>query len=283
MKRFSKSARRVLIASTIAIAASLNGGCRSLEYFSTVSNADQFGNVFGTDIPTIEGNAAQAQVMDKPLRNEYIAMKLFEIDRSYYNFVTLLNVSDTGVASFADFAQLGLTTAATAIPVVQTTKVLATAATAVGGARAVYNQDLLRTQTLQAIQTQMDADRLKIKSIITTRMDECQISQYPMGFVLADLQAYAAAGTPDSAIAALTNSANKAKQAASTPSNTASADSSTDGGGGGQGGGSGPKKTKSIPVELEPRLGKLSVTYTAPNNCPLPKGQNSASGIAALY
>ncbi|WP_292532043.1 hypothetical protein [Methylocystis sp.] len=151
MNRFSKSARRVFVVSAIAIAASLNGGCRSLEYFSQISHADQFGNVFDTDIPAIEATAESAQVMGKPRRNEYIAMKLFEIDRNYYNFVTLLNVSDTGVASFADFAQLGLTTAATAIPVVQTTKVLATAATAVGGARAVYNQDLLRTQTLQAI------------------------------------------------------------------------------------------------------------------------------------
>jgi hypothetical protein len=199
-------------------------------------------------------------------------MKIFEIDRSYYNFVTLLNVSDTGVISFADFAQLGLTTAATAIPVVQTTKVLATVATAVGGARAVYNEDLLRTQTLQAIQTQMDADRLKIRNIITSRMDACKISQYPMGFVLADLQAYAAAGTPDSAIVALTNSATKAKQAASTPNSTATAD----GDGGGVRGGSGGKG-QAIPVSIPNRLGTLSVTYTPPNNCPLP-GQSSASG-----
>lgn len=127
----------------------------------------------------------------------------------------------------------------------------------------------------------MDADRLKIRGIIITRMDECQTSQYPMGFVLADLQAYAAAGTPDSAIAALTNSANKAKQAASTPSNTASTDSST-GGGEGSGASGGAKKGGPIPVPIEPRLGKHSVTYTPPNNCPLP-GQKSATGIAALY
>jgi hypothetical protein len=281
MNRFSRRALQVFIVSSLIIAASLNGGCRSIEYFSQVSHADQFGNAFGTDMDSIEATALRVGTLDLPRRNEFIAMKLFEVDRNYYYFLTLLNVSDTGIASFADFAQLGLTTAATAIPLVQTTKVLATAATAVGGARAVYNQDLLRTQTLQAIQTQMDADRLKIRGIIITRMDECQTSQYPMGFVLADLQAYAAAGTPDSAIAALASSANKAKQAASTPSNTASADSST-GGGEGSGASRGAKKGDPIPVLIEPRLGKLSITYTPPNNCPLP-GKKPASAIAARY
>lgn len=280
MKRFSKSARQVLLSSTIAIAASMNGGCRSIEYFSRATNADQFTNAFSSEeINSLKANAQlEAERKTKTQRNAYVAMKLFEIDRSYYNFVTLLNASDTGVISFADFAQLGLTTAATAIPVVQTTKVLATAATAVGGARAIYNEDLLRTQTLQAIQTQMEADRLKIRNIIVSRMDACEISEYPMGFVLADLQSYAAAGTPDSAIVALTNSATKAKQAASTPSSTANPDSGSGGGGGGDG-----KKGPPISVPIPARLGTLSVSYAPPNVCPLHTGPKAASGIAALY
>jgi len=70
----------------------------------------------------------------KTERNEYISMKMFEIDQAYYKYLTWLDIGDTGVVSSADFAQLGLTTAATAIPVAQTTKILAAAATAVGGA-----------------------------------------------------------------------------------------------------------------------------------------------------
>ncbi|MEF3366585.1 hypothetical protein V3H18_08575 [Methylocystis sp. 9N] len=270
----SKPAIKLAFAGIVAISSSLTGGCRSLQYFSQVSGADQFAKSFPEYELNVIKSGAEGYIFhheytyypDKLRRNQYISVKMFDIDREYFNFVSLLNVSDTGVASFSDFAQLGLTTAATAIPVVQTTKVLATAATAVGGARAIYNEDLLRTQTLQALQTQMDADRIKIKNIIVDRMDNCSAAQYPIGFVLSDLQAYAAAGTVDSAIASLSNSATKAKQTATTSSSTASADSGEGSKKSGEGG------KKSGEVIIEGARGKLTYNFTPTNNCPLPSG-----------
>lgn len=260
------------ILSTLAcIACILCGGCSPGRVFSKV-HGDQFDNAFPdgellfiersiTDIS--EGTPAMPSIdSDKDKRNRYISVKMFEIDRSYFQFVTLLNATDTGVVTFADFAQLGLTTAATAIPVVQTTKVLATAATAVGGAKAVYNENLLRTQTIQAIQTQMDADRAKVKNIIVARMDKCDYKKYPIGFVLSDLQAYASAGTPDSALTSLNNSATKAKQSAVTQASTASADG---GGGGAPSAKASDQNSKSVDVPG----GKLTYTFRETSPCPI--------------
>ena len=192
-------------------------------------------------------------------RNEYIAIKMFEIDQAYYKYLTWVNISDTSIVSAADFAQLGLTTAATAIPVAQTTKILAATATAVGGAKSVYNSDLLKTQTLQAIGVQMDADRAAERNIIVSRMASCSPETYPMGFVLSDLQAYANSGTFEHALQSLTSSATKAKQASSSPTSVANT------GGGSGGASSSDPNSKSVAVNG----GTLTYSFKATSQCPL--------------
>jgi hypothetical protein len=208
-----------------------------------------------------------APIAYKNERNEYIAMKMFEIDQAYYKYLTWIDIGDTGVVSAADFAQLGLTTAATAIPVVQTTKILSAAATAVGGAKSVYNADLLKTQTLQAIAVQMDADRATERNIIVARMAACTPQTYPMGFVLSDLQAYANAGTFEHALQSLASSATKAKQASSSPTSVANT-------GGGSGGTSASDpNSKSVAVNG----GTLTYSFKATTQCPLVPSKTSTS------
>jgi len=273
MRTVSLNLRRI---ATVGVSCSLLcfiGGCNSTRIFSEV-HEDQFSNTFSpTELDILENSVmttvkydGQVEVVipditDNNSRNRYVAMKMFEMDREYFKYVTLLTAADTGVVSFADFAQLGLTTAATAIPVVQTTKVLAAVATAVGGAKGVYNSDLLRTQTIQAIHTQMDADRTKIKTVIGTRLLKCDIDEYPKGFVLSDMQALGTAGTADSAIASMLNSATKSKQAATSASSTASTDSAS--------GGVSPKDPNSKSVDVAG--GTLTYSFKAGSPCPLPK------------
>lgn len=192
---------------------------------------------------------------------------MFEIDQAYYKYLTWIDIGDTGVVSAADFAQLGLTTAATAIPVVQTTKILAATATAVGGAKSVYNADLLKTQTMQAIAVQMDADRGAERNIIVARMAACTPETYPMGFVLSDLQAYANAGTFEHALQSLASSATKAKQASSSPTSVANT-------GGGSGGTSASDpNSKSVAVNG----GTLTYSFKATTQCPLAPPKTSTS------
>jgi hypothetical protein len=186
---------------------------------------------------------------------------MLTIDRDYFQFKNNVYAADTGIASFADFAQLGLTTAASAIPLAQTTKILAVAATGVGGGKAVYNQDLLRAQTLQALATQMDADRTNVKNTILFRMANCDAGEYPWGLAFADLQAYADAGTTDSAITSLSHSATQAKQAASSPTSTASP--------GGSSGGPSPSDPNAKIVSVNG--GTLTYSFKATNQCPLKK------------
>lgn len=208
-----------------------------------------------------------AQKIYKNDRNEYISIKMFEIDRAYYKTITWGSIGDTGVVSAADFAQLGLTTVATAIPVAQATKVLSAAATAVGGGKSLYNADLLKSQTLQAIAVQMDADRAAERNIIVARMATCTPETYPMGFVLSDLQAYANAGTFEHALQSLASSATKAKQASSSPTSVANT-------GGGSGGTSASDpNSKSVTVNG----GTLTYSFKATTQCPLAPPKTSAS------
>lgn len=66
-----------------------------------------------------------------PWRKNYVSMKMYEIDKSYEAYWHDIDTDDVFISFGGDIALLGLTTAATAIPVAQTTKVLAAAATAV--------------------------------------------------------------------------------------------------------------------------------------------------------
>jgi hypothetical protein len=275
-------ARRAMSCGSVLLLGVLNSGCTTLSELNQLTHRDQFTNAFNdgatvagqptsytNELLTLENQAnAYVSTPDMGSRNDYISMKMFNIDHEYFEYTQLLYTGDTGIVSVADFAQLGLTTAATAIPVVQTTKILATIATGVGGGKAIYGQDVLKTQTLQAIQTQMDADRSKIKNQIVWRMANCKDDQsYPMGFILSDLQSYAAAGTVQSAIAGLVNSASKAKQASSSPSSTASAD--------GTGGGSASdSNAKSVDVYG----GKLTYSFKPATQCPLVETPKTASG-----
>jgi len=257
---------------TAAFLAVLVGGCTTIGKIYSSVHGDQFGNAFElpdqyqqqthTELKMLESNSSEYLLggdSSPTGRNDYISMKMFEIDREYFGFVGVLFAGDTGVVSAADFAQIGLSTAASAIPVMQTTKILSTVATGVGAGKSIYNQDLLKTQTLQAIRTQMDADRAKIKDTILFRMANCSLPTYPMGLVLSDLQAYAAAGTPESALVSILSSAAKAKQSSSSPTNTASAS--------GTSGGSSPSDSNAKQVSVTG--GVLTYSFKSTTQCPL--------------
>lgn len=147
---------------------------------------------------------------DPACRNTFVTMRMYDIDVRFTEYVHELSRTDTSIALAGDVIQLGLTTAATAIPVTQTTKVLAAAATAVGGAKAVYNRDVFLAQSLQIVETQMRTDRDSIKQTILSRL-ACPATLYPIGLGLADLQAYADAGTVTSALIGVSKQINNAK------------------------------------------------------------------------
>jgi hypothetical protein len=151
---------------------------------------------------------------------------MYEVDVIFTNNIHDLARGDTAISLFGDIAQLGLTTAAAAIPVSQTTKVLSATATAVGATNAVLDKDVLLAQSLQLIEIQMKTDRSSIKQTILSRMG-CNVTQYPIGLALSDLQAYADAGTLASALASMSKSVSNTQPVPSTTKGTAAASTYT--------------------------------------------------------
>ncbi len=181
---------------------------------------------------------------DYACRNTFVTMRMYDIDVRFIEYLHELSRTDTSIALAGDIIQLGLTTAATAIPVTQTTKVLAAAATAVGGAKAVYKTDVFLAQSLQIVESQMRTDRDSVKQTILSRL-ACPASLYPIGLALADLQAYADAGTVTSALINVSKQVNNAKPTTDKSTGTAKpASTSSTGSGDEQDSGDKDKKIK---------------------------------------
>jgi hypothetical protein len=160
---------------------------------------------------------SQTDTRAKQWRNEFLALKMATIDSAYRVYEERLTHDDSAINLSGTLASLGLTTAASLVPAAQTGKVLSATATAVTGATAAYDKDILLSQTIQALQTQMRADRTNIAIQIQNKMSKCDLSNYPMGLVYSDLAAYERAGTLSSALIGInktvTNAANAAERA----------------------------------------------------------------------
>lgn len=154
-------------------------------------------------------------------RNEYIAMKIFQIDQEFSKYKILLSRGEAISSLGSDLAQIGLGVAGGLIPATQTTKVILATATAVGLANGAINKDLLAQQTMQAIEHEMDILRDSVRKTITSRLS-CSANAYPAGLVLADLQSYADAGNVTTALNAMIKATASAQATTNTSTGVAS-------------------------------------------------------------
>jgi hypothetical protein len=144
-------------------------------------------------------------------------MYIANIQYHYYEARLTREMQEEGLA--ATLASLGLTTAAALVPAAQTKAILAGTAAAVIGADKAYNEKELLSNTIQALQTQMRADRKGQEAIILAKMFKdvgnntkilTPIIEYTLPMALSDADAYYQAGTIASALIGLSKTlANK--------------------------------------------------------------------------
>ena len=93
------------------------------------------------------------------MRNQIVTARMYIADMEYHYYEARLTkeMQEEGVGATA--VELGLTTAATLVPVAQTKTLLAALATGVTGLDKAYNEKELLSNAIQALQTQMRADR----------------------------------------------------------------------------------------------------------------------------
>jgi hypothetical protein len=159
-------------------------------------------------------------------RNQIITARMYIADMEYHPYEARLTreMQDEGLLATA--VNLGLTTSATLVPLAQTKTLLAGIATGVTGLDKAYDEKELLSNTFQALQTQMRADRETQAAVIRAQMFKdagnntktiTPIAEYPLPMALSDTDAYYQAGTVASSLIGLSktvaNAEKKADQA----------------------------------------------------------------------
>jgi hypothetical protein len=143
-------------------------------------------------------------------RNELIAERMYGIDINYTLYESQLTHESQDVGFLTTLTNLGLTGTAALIPVAQTSRILSGAAAGITGSGAAYNEKILMSNLVQNLETQMRTDRNDQAAIIYQNM-KCNITNYPLGMALSDLEVYYRAGTLPSALIGLSKTVSKAE------------------------------------------------------------------------
>lgn len=130
----------------------------------------------------------------KAYRNEYVLAQIYAIDVNYGVYEADLTREMQSVGFASTVANIGLTTVATQISSTATKNILTATASALTGAKAAYDKDILIARTIQIIQSQMRASRAKVASKIYSNLSRSS-DEYPLMMAWIDLQAYFKAGT----------------------------------------------------------------------------------------
>ena len=140
---------------------------------------------------------------NSPALADFVTERMYEIDLQYSVYFAKLT-TDYQVGNLAgDLAILGLTASSTLAPAVVTKTVLSATSTAVTGAKAAVDKDVLLAQTIQIIQNQMETSRAHIKNNILANLSPTNKTLYTYWEALSDLEDYYRAGTLPGALEAL--------------------------------------------------------------------------------
>lgn len=142
------------------------------------------------------------------IRNQILTARMYAADIEYHNYEIQLTREMQEEGFLATAANLGLTTSSTLIPVAQTKSLLSGLATATTGLDKTYNEKTLLSNTMQALQTQMRADRKTQAGVIYAKMHRSggsvtPIGEYTLPMALSDADVYYQAGTLTSALVGL--------------------------------------------------------------------------------
>jgi len=144
-------------------------------------------------------------------RNQIVTARMYIADMEYHNYEARLTREMQSEGFLATATSLGLTTAATLMTPAQTKTILSGVATAVTGLDKAYSEKELLSNTMQALQTQMRADRKAQAAVIYAKMFRdvgstkaiTPIYEYTLPMALSDADAYYQAGTVASALIGL--------------------------------------------------------------------------------
>lgn len=166
---------------------------------------------FSTDVLTKFASPSDADrdgLDQKTYRDLVISHRLTALDVKYTQFTGQLWTAAVSTGLGSDLIVLLLGGLATVLTGADTKAALAAGVTGVTGAKASFDKNAFYQKTLQAIITEMNANRLGVLVDIR-KGQKSNASDYSLGDALSDLARYEMAGTVDTAIASITEKTQK--------------------------------------------------------------------------
>jgi hypothetical protein len=145
------------------------------------------------DFDLVRFNASN-DIGRRKYRDDWVTARMYAIDIQYTAYEAALTKERQGVGFGAAVATIGLATASTLVPAVQTKDILTGTAGAITGARAAYENDILFAHSVQWIQTQMRSQRTTVGERIQRGLMQ-PVTQYTLAAAASDLEDYYRAGT----------------------------------------------------------------------------------------
>lgn len=152
-------------------------------------------------------------------RNEVITARMLAIDLYYTEFESDLFREGRAVDFGLTLGQIVAGTAGALVSPASTTQALSGISAGLAGVGEAFDQQLLADLTMQAIVTQMRADRTAVRGNILTKLTQ-SVVEYPLPLALSDLESYYRAGTLVSALTSINESAGVQLQEAEQESQT---------------------------------------------------------------
>jgi hypothetical protein len=208
---------------SVALTALSVAGCSSTQVgpIRPITIADDVAYARPLAEPDLSTFYGASPSMQAAVRNQIVTARMYIADVEYHYYEARLTreVQEEGLG--ATLATLGLTTASTLVGSAGTKTILSGAATAVVGADKAYNEKELLSNTIQALQTQMRADRKTQAAVIYAKMFKdagnntktiTPIVEYTLPMALSDADGYYQAGTIASALIGLSKTVANAEQ-----------------------------------------------------------------------
>jgi len=168
----------------------------------------------GTDVLDAYDGLRTAQEK-KTYRDAVVYGRLLALDMQFSLFKKTIYREATDSNLSLDVLGVGVGAAGAATTSADASRILSALSGGISGTRTAINKDLYYEKTMPALLALMDADRLKIRAQILRGLTQ-EVSVYPLGRALSDLEDYYQAGSIPGAIAAVVSTAGQTQASANT-------------------------------------------------------------------
>lgn len=143
---------------------------------------------------------------DVATRNQVVYARLAELDRLYFEYERSIGTEARTAGLGAALAAVGIGVGGTLTTAATASRLFSAGSSLIAGAQTAFSEQVLADRTLQALVSQMRAnrDRIKARIILSLRRN---ITEYPLLAGLMDLELYRHAGTIQGALTALSETA----------------------------------------------------------------------------